>query len=80
MFHAAVAYKSRGLPGLNSVNDPFGQGPFRFERFSLEGVDRGFKLTSAYTGSGFPEALIFVEVEGKPLRCDGPSIGTALSK
>lgn len=80
MFHAAVAYKSRGLPGLNSVNDPFGQGPFRFERFSLEGVDRGFKLTSAYTGSGFPEALIFVEVEGKPFRCDGPSIGTALSK
>jgi hypothetical protein len=77
MVHAAVAYKSQGDPGLRSVNDPFGQGPFQFERFRFEGVDRGFKLTSAYTGSGYPEALIFVETEGTPFRCDGPHIGTA---
>jgi hypothetical protein len=75
MIHAAVAYKQQGQAGLLSVNDPCGQGPFQFQRFVFQGVDRGFKLTSAYTGSGFPEAIIFVETPGTPFRCDGPYIG-----
>jgi hypothetical protein len=80
MFHAAVAYKLRGEEGLRSVNDPLGQGPFQFERFVFEGVDRGFKLTSAYAGNGYPETLIFVESEGTPFICDGPKAGQPLSK
>ncbi len=80
MIHAAVAYKLQGMEGLRSVNDPLGQGPFQFERFVFEGVDRGFKLTSAYSGNGYPENMIFVESEGTPFVCDGPKAGEALSK
>jgi hypothetical protein len=80
MFHAAVAYKLHGEEGLRSVNDPFGQGPFQFERFVFEGLDRGFKLTSAYAGNGYPETLIFVETEGTPFLCDGPKAGQPLDK
>jgi hypothetical protein len=80
MFHAAVACKLRGEPGLREVSDPFGQGPFQFERFVFEGKDRGFKLTSAYNGNGYPEAQIFVEKDGKPFICEGPKAGQPLAK
>lgn len=80
MFHAAVAYKLHGEEGFRSVNDPFGQGPFQFERFVFEGVNRGFKLTSAYAGNGYPETLIFVESDGTPFKCDGPKAGQPLDK
>jgi hypothetical protein len=80
MLHAAVAYKLHGQEGLRSVNDPFGQGPFQFERFVFEGVDRGFRLTSAYAGNGYPETVIFVESEGTPFLCDGPKAGQPLAK
>jgi hypothetical protein len=75
MVHAAVEYKLHGEAGLKSVMDPFGNGPFDFQRFNFEGVDRGFELKSAYTGLGFPCALIFVEKEGTPFYIDGPHIG-----
>jgi len=61
MVRAAVEYKLHGEPGLQSVTDPCGQGPFAFERFVFEDVDRGFELKSAYEGRGFQEVLIFVE-------------------
>ncbi len=80
MFHAAVEYKLRDMEGLRNVNDPLGQGPFQYERFVFEGVDRGFKLTSTYSGNGYPETLIFVESEGTPFLCDGPKAGQPLSK
>jgi hypothetical protein len=48
-----------------------GKGPFAFQRFVFEGVDRGFELTSAYAGLGYPCALIFVEKEGTPFYIDG---------
>jgi hypothetical protein len=80
MFRAAVAYKLHGEEGLRGVNDPFGQGPFQFERFVFEGLDRGFKLTSAYIGNGYPETLIFIESEGTPFKCDGPKAGQPLDK
>jgi hypothetical protein len=79
MFHAAVAYKLHGEEGFRSVNDPFGQGPFQFDRFSFEGVDRGFKVTSAYAGRGFPVTLIFVESPGVPFLCSGAKAGQPLS-
>ena len=47
MVRAAVQYKLHGEPGLTGVNDPYGQGPFAFQRFVFEGVDRGFQLKSA---------------------------------
>jgi len=78
MVHAAVEYKLHGESGFRSVADPFGNGPFAFQRFVFEGVDRGFELKSAYTGLGFPCALIFVEKEGTPFRVDGPHIGEAI--
>jgi hypothetical protein len=78
MVRAAVEYKLHGEAGLNSVQDPFGNGPFAFQRFVFEGVDRGFELKSAYAGNPYPCALIFVEKEGTPFRTDGPYIGQAV--
>jgi hypothetical protein len=75
MVRAATEYKLHGEDGLKSVMDPFGNGPFRYERFVFKGVDRGFKLTSAYAGGSFPAALIFVEKEGPPFLCYGVHIG-----
>jgi hypothetical protein len=80
MIHAAVAYKTHGEDSFRSVSDPLGQGSFQFERFVFEGVDRGFKLTSTYTGNGYPEAMIFVETDGTPFVCDGAKAGQPLSK
>ena len=77
MVRAAVEYKLHGDAGLQNVVDPCGSGPFAFQRFVFEGVDRGFELKSAYTGSGFPERLIFVEKEGPAFMVDGPHAGQA---
>ena len=44
MVRAAVEYKFHGEAGFKSVMDPFGNGPFVFQRFVFEGVDRGFEL------------------------------------
>jgi hypothetical protein len=72
MVRAAVEYKLHGESGLKSVVDPFGNGPFAFQRFVFEGVDRGFELKSAYPWPlGVPYALIFVEKEGPPFYIDG---------
>jgi hypothetical protein len=80
MVRAAVEYKLRGEPGFKSVTDPCGQGPFTFERFVFEGVDRGFQLKSAYAGRGFPETLIFVEKDGPPFSVIGKNAGQAVPK
>ena len=80
MVRAAVEYKLHGEPGLQSVTDPCGQGPFAFERFVFDGVDRGFQLKSAYSGRGFPEVLIFVEKDGPPFRVNWKNAGQALPK
>lgn len=80
MVRAAVEYKLHGEEGLKKIKDPCGQGPFAFERFVFKGVDRGFKLTSAYTGSGFQPGYIFVEKAGPPFRVDGPHVGEAITK
>jgi hypothetical protein len=71
MVRAAVEYKLHGESGLKSVMDPFGNGPFAFQRFVFEGVDRGFELKSAYSGLGYPCVLIFVEKEGPPFYIEG---------
>ena len=77
MVRAAVEFKLHGEAGLKTVQDPFGNGPFAFQRFVFEGVDRGFELKSAYAGLDYPCALIFVEKEGPAFNTDGPYIGQA---
>lgn len=75
--HAALEFKLHGESGLNSVPDPCGNGPFKFERFFFEGVDRGFKLTSAFNlPDAAPSVLIFVEKEGPAFEVDGAHPGT----
>ena len=79
MVRAAVEYKLHGESGLQSVNDPYGHGPFQFQRFFFEGVDRGFELKSSYAGRGFPEVMIFVEKDGPPFHVNGKYAGQAMS-
>ena len=79
MVRAAVEYKLHGEAGLQSVSDPYGHGPFQFQRFIFEGVDRGFELKSAYAGRGFPEVMIFVEKDGPPFHVNGKYAGQAVS-
>ncbi len=72
MVRTAVEYKLHGESGLKSVMDPCGNGPFAFQRFVFEGVDRGFELKSVYTWSvGVPYAYIFVEKAGTPFYISG---------
>lgn len=77
MLHTAVEYKLHGDPGLLKITDPCGQGPFAFQRFVFDGVDRGFQLTSSFQGRGSAESLIFVEKPGIPFFLDGPHVGEA---
>jgi hypothetical protein len=77
MVRAAVEYKLHGEAGLQSVIDPWGQGPFEFRRFVFQGVDRGFELKSACRKNGWPEVLIFVEKAGPPFYVNGKNAGQA---
>jgi hypothetical protein len=80
MVRAALEYKLHGVEGFKSVNDPCGQGPFEFQRFTFEGADRGFQLKSGYNGPASPEVMIFVEKEGPPFFVNGPKAGQAVPK
>jgi hypothetical protein len=71
------AYQIRLDPahGLEQTPDPFGNGPFEYSRFLLDGVDRGFKLKSQVRSPDFPEVLIFAEKPGTAFLVDGPKAG-----
>jgi len=75
MLQAAMAYKLYGDPAFNSIPDPFGQGPFTFRRFVLDGADRGFELESRLNCRGHTEKLIVIEKSGPAVRVDGKSAG-----
>jgi hypothetical protein len=75
MVRAAVEYKLHSEAGFQAVNDPCGQGPFSFERFAFNRVDRGFKLSSGFNMGGNKAVLIFVEGDGPAFRVDGPHAG-----
>jgi len=75
MARAGIAYKLRGEEGFRSVPDPCTGGPFEFERFVFEGVDRGFRLKSKFRGRDFDEILIFVEKPGPLFRTTGKLAG-----
>jgi hypothetical protein len=80
MVHAAAEYKLHGESGLKTVMDPFGNGPFGFQRFVFKCVDRGFELKSAYAGAEAPFAMIFVEKQGPAFQIIGPDAGKAIDK
>jgi hypothetical protein len=75
MVQAAIQYKLHGQAGFNSVTNPIGQGPFSFQRFTFNGVDRGFELNADYDGGGYPEVFIFVETDGPPFVVCGKNAG-----
>jgi hypothetical protein len=75
MVQAAIQYKVHGQAGFNSVTNPIGQGPFGFQRFMFDGIDRGFELNAHYSGVGFPEVFIFVETDGPPFVVFGKNAG-----
>ena len=77
MVQAAVQYKLHGQAGLNSVTNPLSEGPFKFQRFIYDGVDRGFELNADYTGAGYPAVFIFVETDGPPFVVFGKNAGKA---
>jgi hypothetical protein len=54
MIQAACKYQLKGPAGLQSVPDPFGDGPFRFMQLS-----DGFTLSSALTIDATPVSLTF---------------------
>ncbi len=80
MLRAALEYKLHGQAGLQSVADPCGQGPFGFQRFIFQGVDRGFELKSACPLNPWPYVVIFVEKEGPLFYHDGRYAGQARSR
>jgi hypothetical protein len=75
MLRAAIEFELHGQVAMESVKDPWAEGPFAFQRFVFQGMDRGFKLTSAYPGNSWPESVIFVEKDGPPFYVDGKNIG-----
>jgi hypothetical protein len=77
MIRAAIEYKLHGQAGLESVRDPCGNGPFTFQRFVFDGVDRGFELKSNFSAHSTwgPESYIFVEKAGSPFNVTGGKIG-----
>ena len=75
MLRAAIEFELRGLAAMQSVIDPWAQGPFAFQRFVFQGVDRGLVLTSAYPGNSWPETIIFVEKDGPPFHIGGRNVG-----
>lgn len=78
MVRAGVEYKLHGEQGLQGVTDPCGQGPFAFQRFVFQGVDRGFQLKSPFCPErSYQQALILVEKEGPSFLVDGPRVGQA---
>jgi len=80
MLRAAVEHRRRGEEGFKGVTDPCGSGPFKFERFTLDGEDRGFELRSELDWRGFEETTIFVEKNGPLFYIDGPKAGKPLAQ
>ncbi len=80
MVRAAIEYKLHGEAGLNSVMDPCGNGPFVFQRFVFDGVDRGFELKSAYNRGHVLDAYVFVEKDGPPFWVMGDRVGQPISR
>ncbi|MCI0748346.1 MAG: hypothetical protein L0Y58_23315 [Verrucomicrobia subdivision 3 bacterium] len=75
MLQAAIRHKLGGEAAFKALPDPFGDGPFGFERFVLDGIDRGFKLTSKLNCRDHIAGLILIETPGPAVRVDSKYIG-----
>ncbi|MSU61712.1 MAG: hypothetical protein EXS31_04825 [Pedosphaera sp.] len=76
MLRAALAYREKGEAGLSQVVDPLFNEPFQFRRFQLDGVDRGFELTSKMRYmDDWNASLIFIEKDGPAFNLDGKNAG-----
>jgi len=75
LLQAALTFKLQGNAAFNAIADPFGQGPFAFRRFVLDGVDRGFELESKLNCRGHVEKLILIEKPGPAVRVDSKNAG-----
>jgi hypothetical protein len=80
ILRAGIEYKLHGEPALSAANDPCGNGPLAFSRFTFEGVDRGFQLSSAFNLGRNQAVLIFVEKSGPPFQVDGNYPGRPLTQ
>ena len=80
MVHAAVEYRLHGDGGFRKVADPCGDGPFRFERLTVGGVDRGFLLRSKLNTHGFDEVLVFATNVAPLVEVQGRNAGQPLAK
>ena len=80
MVRAAIEYKLNGESGFRSVMDPTANKPFAMERFSFDGVDRGFELKSPYAGRGFQEVMIFVEKDGPAFQVNANRAGQPVAR
>ena len=79
MVRAAVEYRLHGDEGFRKVADPCGDGPFRFEKLVIGGVDRGFLLKSKLNTRGFEDVLVFATNVEPPLQVQGRNAGQPLS-
>jgi hypothetical protein len=75
MIRAAFEIRNDPAHGLEKIADPFGNGPFEYSRFVLDGVDRGFKLKSGLVYPDYSDVLIFAERSGPAFYIDGPKAG-----
>ena len=76
---AAVQYRLRGQSAVAAVRDPMGGAAFGFARFSFDGEDRGFEITSVHPAEE-PDRMIFIEKPGKPIHVIGIHAGEALPR
>jgi hypothetical protein len=78
MVRAAVEYRVHGEEGVRNVTDPCGDEPFRFEKTTVMGSDRGFMLKSKLNTRGFDEVLVFATNVAPPIYIDGANAGKPL--
>jgi hypothetical protein len=76
---AAIQFRLGGKSAFDQVRDPFGGGPFKFQRFTLDKEDRGFELSSQLAGDK-PLHLVFVEKPGPWINVSGPALEKARAK
>jgi hypothetical protein len=76
---AAVQYRLHGQSAVAAVRDPMGGAPFGFARFSSDGEDRGFEITSIHPAEQ-PDRMIFIEKPGKPVQVIGIHAGEPLTR
>ncbi len=74
MLRAALSFRLHGSEALSEINDPSSNKPFMMEKFSANGVERGFILYSTSPDEAVQKQA-FVVVSGPRLRLTGDRLG-----